>query len=324
MRHDVKDFFGIEKEFRNAEFLETDSYRHLFDETISAIKEGYLISLTGIVGSGKTVTARRIRQELKKSNEVIVSTSLTVEKQKVKLGTLIYALFADLLTDKKATIPSKLEFRERELVKLIKKKQKPVVLFIDEAHDLHHKTLTSLKRLQEIGQEANSLLSVVLVGHPRLCNDMCRPSMEEIGGRVVNIPIEGIRGNEDQYISWILHQCLKKEVQPTDIVNQEALDMMAQKFSTPLQINHYMWIAFVRAFMIGQKQVTTETLEEVIAKDLNSVEANLKRHGYDIPTLSSTIDVKPTEIRSFLNGHLSTGRTQEIENQILKLGLTES
>lgn len=324
MRHDVKEFFGIEKEFRNAAFLETDSYRHLFDETISAIKEGYLISLTGIVGSGKTVTARRIRQELKKSNEVIVSTSLTVEKKKVKLGTLIYALFADLLTDKKATIPSKLEFRERELVKLIKKKQKPVVLFIDEAHDLHHKTLTSLKRLQEIGQEANSLLSVVLIGHPRLCNDMRRPSMEEIGGRVVNIPIEGIRGNEDRYISWILQQCLKKQVKPTDIVTQEALDMMAKKFSTPLQINHYMQIAFVRAFRIGQKQVTTETLEEVIAKDLNSVEANLQRHGYDIPTLSATIDVKPTEIRSFLNGHLSTGRTHEIENQILKLGLTGS
>jgi type II secretory pathway predicted ATPase ExeA len=45
----------------------------------------------------------------------------------------MYALFADLMTDKKAQILSKLEFRERQLMELISSKNKPVVLFIDKA-----------------------------------------------------------------------------------------------------------------------------------------------------------------------------------------------
>ncbi len=324
MIHDVKKYFGLEKEFINAAFLETDSYRQIFNDVVSTIKDGYLIALTGIVGCGKTATARRIRQDLKKRNEILVSTTLTVEKQRVKLGTLIYALFADLLSDKKAIIPSKLEFRERELLRLISKKKKPVVLFIDEAHDLHHKTLRGLKRLQEVGQEANCLISIVMVGHPKLSIDLNQPSMEEIGGRVVHMPMDGIRGIEASYINWILKQCLGKKVKPTDVFTKDALELMAKKFTTPLQINHYAWKAFVKAFQVGQRPVNVDILEEVIARDLNGIKANLKRHGYDIKAISDTLNVKPAEIRSFFKGRLSSGRAQEIETEIFKLGLLGS
>ncbi len=321
MIHDVKQFFGMEKEFRNADFLETESYRQIYNDVVSTIKDGYLVALTGIVGCGKTVTARKIRQDLKKRNEILVSTSLTVEKHRVKLGTLMHALFADLMTDKKAPIPSKLEFRERQLIELISSKNKPVVLFIDEAHDLHHKTLGGLKRLQEVGQEANSLLSIVMVGHPKLSIDLNLPSMEEIGSRVVQLPMDGIRGMQDQYIDWILKQCLNKKLKPTDVFTKAALNLMTEKFTTPLQINHYAWKAFVKAFQIGQKPVDVDTLNEVIAGDLNGIEANMKRHGYDIRALSEALDVKPAEIRSFFRGRLFSGRAQELESEIFKLGL---
>jgi ABC-type glutathione transport system ATPase component len=101
MIHDAKQFFGLEKEFRNADFLGTESYRQIYDDVVSTIKDGYLVALTGIVVCGKTVTARKIRHDLKKRSEILVSTLLTVEKHRVKLGTLMHALFADLMTDKK-------------------------------------------------------------------------------------------------------------------------------------------------------------------------------------------------------------------------------
>ena len=147
MIHDVKEYFGLEKEFRNAGFFETNSYKMIFQDVTSAVKDGYVIALTGIVGCGKTVTARRIRNDLRKQNAVLVSTNLAVDKHRVNLGTLVFALFSDLITDKNDKIPTKLEFRERQLMDLIKRRKKPVVLFIDEAHDLHHKTLVGLKRL---------------------------------------------------------------------------------------------------------------------------------------------------------------------------------
>src|SRR3546814_17082089 len=65
----------------------------------------------------------------------------------------------------------------------MRKGQRPVVLVVDEAHDLPHKTLTGLKRLMEVVADAGVLLSVLLVGHPRPRNDLRRPQTEAIGYR---------------------------------------------------------------------------------------------------------------------------------------------
>lgn len=322
MIHDVKEFFGLEKEFKNADFFETENYSTIFQDVVSAIKEGHIIAMTGIVGSGKTVTARRIRKDLQKRNEVLVSNNLAVEKVCVNLGTLIFALFSDLIIDKKDKIPAKLESRERELMELIKRRKKQVALFIDEAHDLHHNTLKGLKRLQEIGQEAESLLAIVLIGHPKLSIDLNKPTMEEIGGRTTILHLEGIRGSEKQYIGWLLWQCLRKNTDPSDVFTETAIDYMAEKFSTPLQINHYAWKSLVKAHQIGQKPVDLDTLQTIISDDLNGIEANLKRHGYNIKTISETVDARPGEIRSFFKGRLGSSRAKEIQDEILKLGIS--
>ena len=112
-----------------------------------------LIALTGITGCGKTTTARRIRQDLDKERKILVATNLAVDKERVKLGTLMEAIVADIGTDKEATLPTQAELRERRLRDLIQRRSRPVALFIDEAHDLHPKTMVGLKRLVEVVQE---------------------------------------------------------------------------------------------------------------------------------------------------------------------------
>jgi len=85
---------------------------------------------------------------------------------------LIMALFYDLSTEKEVKIPSQPEKRIRNLRELIRKKKKPIALFIDEAHDLHTKTLISLKKLMEVIQDGGGLLSIVLAGHLKLKSDL--------------------------------------------------------------------------------------------------------------------------------------------------------
>jgi type II secretory pathway predicted ATPase ExeA len=75
-------------------------------------------------------------------------------------------------------IPKQAERRERELRNLFRHRRKP---FVDEAHNLHPKTLTRLKRLMEVIADGGGRVSVVLAGHPKLRNDLRRPTMEEIG-----------------------------------------------------------------------------------------------------------------------------------------------
>src|SRR3546814_10465195 len=126
------------------------------------------------------------------SSDLAVAKSLAVDKRRTSLPSLIEALFYDLSPGDRAQvkIPKQAERRERDLRDIMRKGKRPVVLVVDEAHDLHHKTLTGLKRLMEVVADAGVLLSVLLVGHPRLRNDLRSPQMEEIGYRTTTFDYE--------------------------------------------------------------------------------------------------------------------------------------
>ncbi len=86
-------------------------------------------------------------------------------------------MFYDLTSGdrSKIKIPKQPKRRERELRDLMLKSKHPVVLIVDEAHDLHHQTLIGFKRLMELAAGAGVVLSVLLIGHPKLRNDLRRP-----------------------------------------------------------------------------------------------------------------------------------------------------
>ena len=81
---------------------------------------------------------------------------------------------------------------------------KPVALFIDEAHDLHGKILNGLKRLMEVIARDGDSLSVALIGHPKLRNDLRRPTMEEICHRTDILSFEGLGEDARAYLDWLI------------------------------------------------------------------------------------------------------------------------
>src|SRR5262249_10354798 len=158
---------------------------------------------------------------------------------------------------------------------LIRKSRKPVALFIDEAHDLHPKTLIGLKRLMEVARDGGGILSIVLVGHPKLRNDLRLPEMEEIGSRTRIFNFNGIQGYERKYIEWMLVQCSNSKIKPTDIFSEQAIDLLAERLVTPLQITHYAWQALEDAYLIAQKPVSVDVVESALSPNINDLEAKL-------------------------------------------------
>jgi type II secretory pathway predicted ATPase ExeA len=189
-----------------------------------------------VIGSGKTLLARRLRDEIERENKVIVSRSLTVEKAKITVPLLLAALFYELSTEKTVSIPSQSERRERDLQDLFRRARKPVALFIDDAQDLHAKTLTALKRLMELVSEGSGQLSIVLVGKPKIKNDLKRPTMEEIGDRTTVFEFGGLRDQQRDYVTWAISQCLAAGREIGDVIDDAAISMLAAKLKTPLQI----------------------------------------------------------------------------------------
>jgi type II secretory pathway predicted ATPase ExeA len=319
MRLDVREHYKVTRDFSNAGFYDSEEHRQILREIESGVHQGRFMVMSGMVGCGKTTALRQLQKKLTEKGEVLVAKSLAVEKDRVNLNTLLLAMFYDLATEKDFVIPFQSEKRERALRELIKKRKKPVVLFVDEAHDLPSKTLVGLKRLLEMVRGGGDTLSVVLAGHPRLKNDLRRPVLEEIGDRAVVFSLDNVHGANREYIYWLLKQCTKQE--PSALFQEDAVDLLAERLATPLQIVYHLTRALEEAFQIGGQPVTVEVADSILAKDINDLEPTLTRHGYGTKALTELLDVNASEVRKLLRGQLPPGRIHDLQAQMLKVGL---
>lgn len=321
MLTEVMEHYGLVKEFRKAGYYETAQQKQMFKDIKATIFSGRLVVLTGIVGCGKTACLRRLQEDLVKEGKIIVSKSLSVDKNRATLATLIAALFYDLSAEKEIRIPTVGEKRERELRDLIKKGRKPVALFVDEAHDLHSSTLNGLKRLIEVIEDSGSTLSVVLAGHPKLKHDLRRPTMEEIGYRATVFSLDSLIGSQREYIEWLLNACAVENTNSNDLIEAAAIDLLATRLRTPLQIQQHLTLALETAYQVGEKPVTTTIVDSVLSKQINDLEPTLTRHGYNVKGLAEQFNAKPAEIRSLFRGQLDPIRSRELQEQMLAAGL---
>ena len=321
MLTEVMEHYGLVRDFRKAGYYETVDQQQMFKDIKSAIYAGKLIALTGVIGCGKTVTLRKLQESLAQEGRILVSKSLAVDKARTTLPTLIAALFYDLSPDKDVKIPGQGEKRERDLRDLIKKGKKPVALFVDEAHDLYNTTLTGLKRLIEMIEDGEGTLSIILAGHPKLKNDLRRPTMEEIGYRTTVFSLDNLIGNQQTYLEWLMKACTSEETEVADVLEPAALELIAARLKTPLQIEQHLTLAFEAAFQAGEKPVSATVVESVLSKQLDDLEPTLTRHGYNIKSLVDQFGAKPTEIRALFRGQLEASRMQELQDQMLAAGL---
>ncbi len=312
--------YGIAKHWSMAGFYETPRLKQLQDDIRVAIISGQLISITGPTGSGKTMLIQQLQGKIDTDKKIMIAQSLSVDKKRVTLPSLITALFLDLSGKLDVKIP-KSESRERALLDLINKVGKPVVLFIDEAHVLHGHTLNGLKRLMEVLNVKKTIFSIVLVGQQKLKNDLKRPTMEEVGNRVVKFDFYGIGDDRHKFLDWILKQCLQKGTKKEKVITDEACEVLIQNLATPLQFNEHLTRSFTEAYRLGEPKVTKEIAEETISFGFQDLDAKLSRIGYTPKDLALQFDVKLPMIRAFLKGKLPPEKTDELSTEMRNAGL---
>ncbi len=323
MLTEVMEHFGLAKGLRQAGYFETKDHQRLLKDLKTAIYDGDLIVLAGIVGSGKSTLLWRLQEVLRQEGKVHVTESLAFDVPRVSLVTLKLAMFYDLASEKDGDLTLKPEKSERRLLDLIRQRERPVVLFVDDAHDLHAQTLRGLKQFMEKVAKRGNRLSVVLAGHPKLRNELVnRSTLEEIAARTTVFELEGIKGHQQHYLTWLLEQSLQPEIKPEDILTDEATALLVERLVTPLQINHYLTRALEQAHRFGEKPVTGEIVDAAMAPDINTLEPILIRHGYNTKTLCELFNARLAEVRAFLRGQLPADRTEELKQQILKEGVS--
>ncbi|KAA3437447.1 hypothetical protein BHE81_27715 (plasmid) [Klebsiella sp. AqSCr] len=70
MRVEVMEHYGLAQPIDQAGYYETAHHKQLIKDIRGAIHEGRLIAVCGVVGSGKTVTLRRLQQRLREENKM--------------------------------------------------------------------------------------------------------------------------------------------------------------------------------------------------------------------------------------------------------------
>jgi type II secretory pathway predicted ATPase ExeA len=149
----------------------------------------------------------------------------------------------------------------------------------------------------EMAAGADVILSVLLIGHPKLRNDLRRPQMEEIGYRITTFEFEGVSGSRWEFIGWLVKACAQDGVKLPDIIDPDAIDLLADRLRPALQIEMHLTLAFEHAFRLGEKRVSAEVVEQVLSRAIDELEPTLTRNGYDAPALTGTLG--PDRAREF-------------------------
>ena len=321
MLTEVMEHFGLARDLHTAGFYETPHNKQMVRDIRAALPSGRMVVVTGLVGSGKTVLMRRLYGELEREGRITVSRSLSIDKKRVTLPSLIAALFYDMSPDKEPIIPTQGEKRERALQALVRHGRKPVALFVDEAHDLHPKTLVGLKRLMEVVADGGGSLAILLMGHLKLRNDLRRPTMEEVGYRSTVFAYEGVVGHQREYITWLLQACAAADTHLTEMIDDAAIELLAARLRTPLQIEQHLVLAFEEAFLVNVKPITAEVVESVLTRHMDDLEPRLVRNGYDARAVADLIGAKSGEVRLLIQGKLEADRARDMTAQMKAAGL---
>ncbi|HHF0531036.1 AAA family ATPase [uncultured Legionella sp.] len=315
---DALEEYSLIKPLSEAGFYATDKIKRLHEKIKNlALSYGSLIAVSGTVGSGKTTFINELMHDLKKEGKCIVSYSYSSDREGVNVKTLLTALLIDVNKSDKPS-PTGYETRDRHLVKLMEDNNKPVVLFIDEAQDLHGNTLSALKKLSEMAKLSRQTLTIILAGQPKLKNTIRSAKMEEIGSRAYVIDLdEQIIGKKDKYLQWAITQCLAKDKKWGDVITQEALTHLTEHLITPLQIISHFNRALEIGFSAGVKPINKEVIDQVL-KPLGSIlESRYARSGYRIGTLAKILHTSEREINQWFLGKLPELRVAEIQEALV-------
>lgn len=309
--------------FDKGYYYETNKHKEIFEDLKILIDCGGIFAITGMVGSGKTTLINRIQNHLESENKIVVSRSVSTDKKKVNITVLFTALFYDLSSDERSIKVPQGEKRERELISLIKKRNKPVAFFIDEAHDIHGQTLIALKRVSETVTQAGCKLSIILAGHPKLENSLSSSTMEEIGARVKIFSINNAITDKVSFINGWLKKYVIKPTKTTDVITQEAIEYLADSLQTPLQIEDYLNKSIQYAYSVGEQQISKEMVESVLSPDLKSIEAQLRRNGYQPQQVCDLLKATHKEVQDFLSNKPNHPRRKEFLKKLAYINITK-
>ena len=115
-----------------------------------------------------------------------------------------------------------------------------------------------------------------------------------------------------------------------DILDPVAVDLLASRLRTPLQIEQHLTLAPETGYQASERPVGKAIVDSVLPEQINDLglaslrpdlEPTLMRHGCTVKVLCEMLGTKPAEIRALFRRTLEADRARELREQLLAAGL---
>ena len=152
----------------------------------AAATDQAMVAIIGPRGGGKT---HAVLHELRRTGAKVVRVQ-RLDRERAHMGDVVTAL-VEQLSDERVRHSG--QARAGQVCRVLGQERRPVVLLVDDMHELHYQTLKGLKRLRELewGSRRAPLLGIVLAGQ----RDRTA-SVPEVGLRTSVLALGGLSARE--------------------------------------------------------------------------------------------------------------------------------
>ncbi|MEC4724547.1 AAA family ATPase [Shewanella sp. D64] len=282
LRHFKLTRHPFENEIRTeADLFMSEQQMMLREAMVQASIGGSILAIIGECGSGKTEIRKGCLEYLRRHHpEVIVIEPMVINKKRLTAEMIFDALAEELML---TSLPGSLERRARKVESALKRSVKAGnrhVLIIEEAHDLSNDVVKYLKRIWELSDGFNRLISIILVGQPELSQKLAPSNYEvrEFSRRCNVMKVPPLGRSLTDYIAHKFNRCSVDYLNVIEPLAIEALQLrlqakvsygMAAKasehqdMSYPLIVNNWLVCAMNLAANLGETPISADVIKEL-------------------------------------------------------------
>jgi type II secretory pathway predicted ATPase ExeA len=248
--------FGVSPDRRF--FMQTEQHREALATLYYALRQrrGFAL-LVGRAGLGKTSVLVQLVQMMEGHAEIAYLPHPFFDR-----STVLETILLSLGLNATGSLAEDHRLFYKYLLKTHHAGKTCVVIF-DEAQDLNHDTLETIRMLSNFETSTGKLLQIVLAGQPRLADTLKLPECEQIRQRLnVVARLRPLAGREVH--EYVVHR-LSTAGASSDLFAPAALDAIAAASGgIPRNVNTICFNSLTLAYALGNSRVGCDEVDEAI------------------------------------------------------------
>ncbi len=299
MLQETLEFFGLQRLPTQVGIFHSDPLKSATKSIKTAVNQGVgLVALLGPSGVGKTYLINKLWHEALAGGSYLVGKSNAPDKSQLTLSIILTEMIKSFgLRDRRS-----IALRFTEIEKFLLDAEKRVILLIDEGHRLKPGVLDQIRSLtdHEIEEEGQmrKLLTIIIAAQAKLRWVLRSGAFEATSWRFIEIWLDPLGRQIDDYISWVLTQCGADKM----IISAQARQKIKKFATTPGEIKSLLWDALQVAYNQGEDVVSGEAILSAVRSDSNNLLAKINKQGFTVRDVMLQADTKKAVTEKVLRG----------------------